>query len=86
MLNNMCSQININLLVDGYYSAAFVILCAFCDRLPESFINGSVPVCILYSLDLPDVFDLDGVHDLHIMPEVVQVVDRLILTRVAPSE
>ena len=43
-------------------------------------------MCILYGLDLPDVFDLDGMHDLDIVPEVVQVVDGLILTRVAPSE
>jgi hypothetical protein len=43
-------------------------------------------VRVLNGIDLPDVFDLDGMHDLDIMPEVVQVVDRLILTRVASSE
>jgi hypothetical protein len=43
-------------------------------------------VRILYGLDLPDVFDLDGMHDLDIVAEVVQIVDRLILIRVAPSE
>ena len=43
-------------------------------------------MCILYGLDLPDVLYLDGMHDLDIVPEVVQVVDGLILTRVAPSE
>jgi hypothetical protein len=32
-------------------------------------------VRILYGLDLPDVFDLDGMHDLDIVAEVVQVVD-----------
>ncbi len=70
-----------------YDSAALVILIDTTtpSDLPplKAFVNSRVPGGILDGPDLPDVFDLYGVHDFHIVPETVQVVYRFVFI---PSE
>ena len=43
-------------------------------------------MCVLYGLYLADVFHLYGMHHLYVVPEVVQVINGLILPRIAPAE
>ncbi len=59
-----------------YHCAALIVFASFA---LESFIDSTVSCGVLDGLNLSDVFDLNGMHDLDVVAEVVQVVDRLIL-------
>ena len=63
-------------MINGYDGAALIVLAL----VLKPFIDGTISSSILNCLYLPYVLYLYGMHDLNIMPEIVQIVYRFIFS------